>query len=103
MRLISNVLFLGVGVAACAGVALAQVNGTPTPAGPPSTTAVAADASTPPADPDSLVTCKYEKETGSLFTRRICHSQREWKQRTQDARDTMERADQIGSGQVGGQ
>ncbi|HUO89609.1 MAG TPA: hypothetical protein VMU08_10575 [Rhizomicrobium sp.] len=46
-----------------------------------------------PINNDDLVTCRYEKTTGSNFARRVCHTQREWHQMTLDARDTMERLD----------
>jgi hypothetical protein len=70
-------------------VALAQSAPTDpnAPAGP-STPAAAA-----PSNSDDLVTCRYEKVTGSNFSRRVCHTQREWHQMNTDARDLMERLD----------
>ena len=65
------------------------------PAAAPATT----DATPPAQNSDDIVSCRYEKITGSLFSRRICHTQREWHQMAQDARDTIERLD---SGRTGG-
>ena len=66
--------------------------GTTTPAA--TTTPAPADATTPPAqNNEDVVSCRYEKTTGSLFSKRICHTQREWHQMSQDARDTMDRID----------
>jgi hypothetical protein len=42
---------------------------------------------------DDLVTCRYEKTTGSNFTHRVCHTQREWRQMNVDAKDMLERMD----------
>jgi hypothetical protein len=46
-----------------------------------------------PTDPDDVVTCRYEKMTGSNFTRRVCHTQREWRQMNVDAKDMLDRLD----------
>jgi hypothetical protein len=56
------------------------------------TPAPAATAATPTDDGDA-VTCRYEKSTGSLFSKRICHTQREWKQMSTDSHDLMDRLD----------
>ena len=93
---------------ACSPAAFAQVNPEPIPQGPPSQSPPAATATTTdanaaaPANPDDLVTCRYERVTGSLFQSRICHTQRQWKQRTQDAHDTMDKASNAGGGQPRG-
>ena len=55
-----------------------------------------------PTNSDDLVTCRYEKTTGSNFSRRVCHTQREWHQMNVDARDMMERLDSGTQGGAGG-
>lgn len=91
-------------LAGCLTVSLAsaQEAATSTPQTPATTPTTTAVVTPPPPNPDDAVVCRYEKVTGSLFTTRICHTMREWKQRTQDARDTMDKADERGSGQAGG-
>jgi len=67
--------------------------GTATPAAT-ATPAPAAAAATPAAPDDGdAVTCRYEKSTGSLFSKRICHTQREWKQMSTDSHELMDRLD----------
>jgi hypothetical protein len=76
-----------------------------TPAGAPAAAVATPDTGASPApaadptDSDDLVTCRYEKTTGSNFTKRICHTRRDWARQSQDAHDTLERLD---SGSVGG-
>lgn len=81
------------GLAAAFAGASAQTTpaaGTTTPAA----TTAPADATTPPAqNNEDIVSCRYEKTTGSLFSKRVCHTQREWHQMSEDARDTMDRID----------
>jgi hypothetical protein len=55
-----------------------------------------------PANNDDLVTCRYEKTTGSNFARRVCHTQREWHQMNMDAHDLMDRLDRGTQGSAGG-
>ena len=66
----------------------------PTTAAPAATAtpAPAATAAAPTGDEDA-VTCRYEKSTGSLFSKRICHTQREWKQMSTDSHELMDRLD----------
>lgn len=71
--------------------AFAQTAPTTDPA--PAAAPVAAPAAAPATNEDDAVTCRYEKSTGSLFAKRICHTQREWKQMTTDSRDLMDRLD----------
>lgn len=80
------------------------------------TAAPAAPAQTPTAAPttevappatnaDDTVTCRYEAMTGSNFKKRVCHTQREWKQMTTDSRDLLDRIDdhsRLGNGVTGG-
>ena len=76
------------GLAATFGGAMAQT--TPPAPATPTTPAAPADAATPPpANDDDVVSCRYEKRTGSLFATRVCHTQREWHQMNVDARDTI--------------
>lgn len=54
--------------------------------------AAAADAAPAPANPDNVVRCVRENITGSLMsTRRVCHTEREWKQIRADANDEAQR------------
>ena len=65
-------------------------------AAPAPTVAPATDpapAVAPTTNEDDTVTCRYEAMTGSNFKKRICHTQREWKQMTSDSRDLMDRLD----------
>jgi hypothetical protein len=57
-----------------------------------------------PADTDDVVTCRYEKMTGSNFTKRVCHTKREWRQMNVDAKDMLDRLDNghQGNGPGGG-
>jgi hypothetical protein len=90
-------LAFGAGLLLAANSAAAQ---TATPADPatPAATTTPAPAATP-ANNDDTVTCRYEKTTGSLFSRRICHTVREWRQMSTDAHDLMNNLD---SGRTGG-
>jgi hypothetical protein len=93
------------GLLAAAGSASAQT----TPVAPATPTSPAAPAAAAdPANNDDVVSCRYEKTTGSLFARRVCHTQREWHQMNVDARDTIEKLGDDGarkdmSGLGGGQ
>lgn len=40
-------------------------------------------------NPDRVI-CKREAATGTRFTKRVCHTAREWEQMRQDARDVMQ-------------
>jgi len=64
------------------------------PAAPASPTATpATDAAPPATNEEDTVTCRYEVTTGSNFRKRVCHTQRQWKQMTTDSRDLMDRID----------
>ena len=77
-----------------AGLAAAFAGASAQTAPAATTTPAPADAATPPAqNNDDIVSCRYEKTTGSLFSKRVCHTQREWHQMSEDARDTMDRID----------
>ncbi|MBL6936442.1 MAG: hypothetical protein ISR49_01300 [Alphaproteobacteria bacterium] len=78
------------------GAALADETAAPAPAPTAAPTTAAAPATTPATNVDDTVTCRYEAETGSNFKKRICHTQREWKQMTTDAHDLMDRLDTHG-------
>ena len=68
-----------------------------TPAAPASPTATpATNAASLATNEDDTVTCRYEATTGSNFKKRVCHTQREWKQMTSDSRDLMDRIDDHG-------
>jgi hypothetical protein len=77
---------------------------TPAPTAAPTTDA--APAATPATtNDDDTVTCRYESTTGSNFKKRICHTQRQWKQMTSDSHDLMDRLDdhnREGNGLTGG-
>ena len=100
MRRVLPFVFVAGLAAAFAGASAqtAPAAGTTSPTA--TTTPAPADATaTPPnANNDDIVNCRYEKTTGSLFSRRVCHTQREWRQMMNDARDTMDR---LNSGQTG--
>jgi hypothetical protein len=64
---------------------------------PTGSTAPAAPAAAP-SNSDDVVTCRYEKTTGSNFARRICHTQREWHQMNVDAKDMMDNLDRGSQG-----
>lgn len=75
----------------------------PAPTATPTTQA--APAAAPTTNEDDTVTCRYEATTGSNFKKRICHTQREWKQMTSDSRDLMDRIDdhnRMSNGLTGG-
>jgi hypothetical protein len=77
----------------------------PAPAPTATPTTQAAPAAAPTTNEDDAVTCRYEATTGSNFKKRVCHTQREWKQMTTDSRDLMDRLDdhnRMGSGIPGG-
>jgi hypothetical protein len=65
-------------------VTLSQPAGTPAPS--------AADAAAP-INPDNAVICRNEREAGTMFTRRLCHTMRRWKQMEADAYNTLDRLD----------
>jgi hypothetical protein len=62
----------------------------PTATTAPAPAATPAPAAEPTASDDDVVSCRYEKTTGSLFSKRICHTQREWRQMTADSRALMD-------------
>jgi invasion protein IalB len=69
-------------------------DGVATPAAAPAPTAApTTDAAPPATNEDDTVTCRYEATTGSNFKKRICHTQREWKQMSTDSHDLMDRLD----------
>ena len=93
MRVLQTVL-LAVGFAALVTAASAQTQSTTSPTNP--TVAPAGQATTPapaPEESDDTITCRYEKTTGSLFSKRICHTVRQWKQMEQSAHDTLNNLD----------
>ena len=66
------------------------------------TTSPAATATPAPADAtgtpavqnnEDIVSCRYEKTTGSLFSKRVCHTQREWHQMSVDSKALMDNID----------
>ena len=92
---------------ALAGPAMADSNPGPIPQGPPSIAAPNAPIVTAPADTaasgeDNTVVCHYERATGTMFQTRICHTNREWKQKTQDAHNLMEKLEQDSASQRSG-
>ena len=90
------------------GAAMAQSDPGPIPQGPPSVTPpanaanVTAPADTAPVSDDKTVVCRYERATGTLFQTRICHTNAEWKQRTEDAHNLMEKMEENSAGQPRG-
>jgi len=73
---------------------LASAQEAATPQGSPTTPATTTAVTPPPAqNPDDVVTCRYEKVTGSLFTSRICHTKRDWARQNRDAHDALDRLD----------
>jgi hypothetical protein len=103
MRFVLPSVVLAVGLLMSAAGASAQSQPTVSPASPAVASAGTATAS-PPADIDNgdVVTCRYEKTTGSLFSHRVCHTQREWKQMQTDAQDMMNRLDSGRASNLGG-
>src|ERR1700744_79548 len=101
MRVLHTVL-LAAGFAAFVTAASAQSQSTVSPTSPavsPNAGQMATPAPTPDAEGDT-VTCRYEKTTGSLFARRVCHTVREWKQMEQAAHDALNRLDDNSGRQV---
>ncbi|HXC57493.1 MAG TPA: hypothetical protein VNU97_19495 [Rhizomicrobium sp.] len=86
-RLVSSVAFAA-SFAAFVAAASAQT----APATPPAPVAPAPVAAAP-TDNDDVVSCRYEKTIGSLFAKRVCHTQREWHQMTTDSRNLMDNLD----------
>lgn len=94
MRFALPTILLAAGLAVSVTGALAQSEPTVSPASPAVAPAGAATTPAPAAtDNDDVVSCRYEKTTGSLFARRVCHTQREWRQMNTDAKDMMDRLD----------
>jgi invasion protein IalB len=88
------------GLAAAFAGAAAQTTPAAGTTPPAAATTPAPATTTPPAqNSDDVVNCRYEKTTGSLFSKRVCHTQREWHQMSNDARDTMDR---LNNGSIGG-
>jgi hypothetical protein len=80
----------------------AFADGTAAPAAPATTPTAAptTGTATPAPDVDDTVTCRYEAAIGTNFKKRVCHTQREWKQMTTDSHDMMDRLndhDRIGA------
>jgi hypothetical protein len=110
MRLVISAAVLALGLSATA--ALADSIPGSTPAAPPTATTAPADTkpataptdAKPAQDNDDVVSCRYEKTTGSLFARRVCHTQREWHQMNVNATDFMNNLDRgtNGDGHGGG-
>jgi hypothetical protein len=98
MRLGALTFALTAGILLTTSVALAQS----TPSDPNTPTSPSAPAAAAPTNNDDLVTCRYEKTTGSNFSRRVCHTQREWHQMNTDARDALDRLDRGTQGSAGG-
>jgi hypothetical protein len=65
-------------------------------------TATSTPPATTPPNSDDVVTCHYEKTTGSNFSTKVCHTQREWQQMGTGARDFMNRHDRGTQGTPGG-
>jgi hypothetical protein len=94
MRVLHTAL-LAAGFAALMTAASAQTQPTVSPTSP-AVSPAAGQMTTPAPAPeaaDDAVTCRYEKTTGSLFAKRVCHTVREWKQMEQAAHDTLDRLD----------
>jgi hypothetical protein len=94
MRVLQTAL-LAAGFAALVTAASAQSQSTTSPTNPTVTpNSGQMTAPTPaPDNVDDTITCRYEKETGSLFAKRICHTVRQWKQMEQSAHDTLNNLD----------
>ena len=77
--------------------ASAQINGpsAPNPAtpAPGATAAVAPDDKVATNTDNNPIICRYETVAGTRFAQRICHTQRQWKQRERDAYDMLDRLD----------
>lgn len=56
------------------------------------------DAAPAASENDDVVSCRYEKTTGSNFSHRICHTQREWHQMNRNAKDFMDNLDRGSQG-----
>ena len=89
-RVLPFILVAGLAAAfAGASAQTAPAAGVPTPPSP--TTPNPVSTTPPPENNGDIISCRYEKTTGSLFSKRVCHTQREWHQMSDDARDTMDR------------
>jgi hypothetical protein len=98
-------LLISTVLAGCLAASLASAQEAAAPQTTPTAPATTATPPVTPAalpNPDDVMVCRYEKVTGSLFTSRICHTQRQWKQREQNAHDLLEKSDQEGAGQARG-
>ncbi len=97
---------LVLGLAAAFSTASAQTAPATAPTAPAATTTPAPVATpAPTTDEGDVVSCRYEKSTGSLFSKRICHTQREWHQMTVDSRALMDNIndhDRMSNGLTGG-
>ena len=90
MRIVLPSILFAAGLAASVVCSSAQAQTTLSPASPAVAPAGTSTSPTPAAtDNDDVVSCRYEKTTGSLFSKRICHTQREWKQMSTDAKDML--------------
>ena len=75
--------------------ASAQIN-TPAPTanpGAPAPAVASVPADKVASNSDNVVICRYEVEAGTRFTQRICHTQRQWKQKERDAYDLLDKLD----------
>jgi len=94
MRFVLPSILFAAGLAASIVSASAQSQPTVSPASPAVNPAGASSTPAPAnTDNDDVVSCRYEKSTGSLFAKRICHTQREWKQMSTDAKDMLNNLD----------
>lgn len=72
-----------------AAVAAASAQTTPATGGTPAVAAPVVAPAAAPVNDEDVVSCRFEKTTGSLFSKRICHTQREWHQMSVDSKNLM--------------
>jgi hypothetical protein len=90
--MLRSIAGLTLGLILSAGAALAQTsippilpaNPEPSVAPPPPGTVANAPIT------DDTIVCKYERDTGTLFTIQVCRTQRAWKMMEADAKEYME-------------
>jgi hypothetical protein len=75
--------------------ASAQINApaATNPGAPAAAPATAAPDDKVASNTDNALICRYENVAGTRFTKRICHTQRQWKQKERDAYDLLDRLD----------
>ncbi len=83
MRRSTFASIMAVGLVAAGGAAWAQAV---PPQGAPTQVATTDN-------PGNPIICRYEVEAGSRFTHRICLTDRQWKLKTEKARDLLDRLD----------